>query len=278
MIYNNEYNQFNHYRKNCIDKISVGQIDIFELEVTEVKTVHGVNKYTNYNIIKIFKNKTEVTELYVNNFRKRNYIVIYSEHYNMKSCGSRFTVILNKNELIGNSIISEIKNDLEVILDVDLKKNVNYFMSYNNIEINFMNEFLFELIENNAIANLNDRAQIEYIKSINDLKMYIYLNTKEEQVKSFISGFVFNDSYYIGNKSVFFNWFMKVLINNCFKDKNFANLFIKEIITVSNEKYKDFDSSKLENILFDIEEDEDEHQVDRRKVKLKMKQNNGFKK
>lgn len=273
----NEYNQFNHYRKNCIDKISIGQIDIFELEVTDIKKVNGRKKQTNYNIIKVFKNKIEATNLYASNFRKRNYIVIYSEHYNMKSCGSRFTVIKNKKELIGRSIIDEIKKDLEIILNIDFKKNVKDFIDYNNIELNFMQEFLFELIENNIFVKTNDRTQIDYIDSINDLKMYIYLNTKEEQVKSFISGFVFNGSYYIDNKPIFFNWFMKQLINDCIRDRVFANSFIKEIINVSKEKYKDFDSENLKSILFDVEDEED-HEVDRRKEKLKMKQNNAFRK
>jgi hypothetical protein len=179
-------------------------------------------------------------------------------------------VVKNSKALLQKSILSEINDNIFKIVESDYKSYVRDFIRFNSIEVKFMKVFLERMLVEGHFVKENDRKDIEKIDTLNGLKMYMYLSAPKIELSRFISTFVFRDSDYKNQQKEFFNELMKITINNALKDREFTNIFINDFIDKTNLAFKDFDISKLEGLLFSIEEpDEEEISVDRRKIKLK---------
>lgn len=260
-----EFEQYKYYRDKAIESLSITSHEIFEVMVKE-------KSGDIYHVLKVFRNKEEVTDEFRFKFKKLGYICIYGKRFNVKNTGERFSVIKNKNTLLQKSIISEINKNIFKVIEPDYKSYAVEFRNYNFVELYLMQDYLFQLIEEELLVKLTDQDAIEYIENIKNLKMYIYINSPKVRLTEFLKGFIFRDIEFKKKPTEFFNEFTKLVINDSLKDRKFTVKFLKEIIKRSHDNYIGFDSEKLDKLLLSLqkEEKEEEHSVDRRKKKLKM--------
>lgn len=121
-------------------------------------------------------------------YNTKNYIVVIVDNIPILFDETQFDIIKNNKIIIKNEKLYIINNDIEILL-------CNYLKTYNNLQISYYNNIIFDNRDINLVYSVDTLNKFEYKKRKRLIKLPDNCKINSENIPTYISYMRANDSH-----------------------------------------------------------------------------------